>query len=496
MPVPSDFPSTAELERVHEEHKLYQLYAGTALDPEGKTDLGKWRLKEFFENDAKKALILDRALNVASIVVDCGTDFLFGEPFKASLEKKDDGVERQPEKKLRQIIERNDLRNKLRQSSTLGQSVGHAHFELWRDDKKQAVIQEVPYPHWFPDWSGVMQGQEPEKVRLAFHLTNVDADGKETRYLYVKEYRKEGTTFVCEKSLWEEKVGKIGSQKPLSLLGISIAPGARTQGMYAIEDTGLEEMPLVTVNMRKTAMERFGQSQLRKVQTLLRELNDRITQLSIQFLKHLNAKLQVPEGTVVRDEKTGGVKSVNLEVLIARAGEPEAKYITNENPLIEQSFEHINGILRQIAKITQTPDSFLVEDEKGGVEKAESLKVRLMAFLKRVRFMESVYDPAIRKLLGLAYVIEGGKPEELEKLTLTFDNGLPKDWEADVTVWGEALASGLASPETAVSMFQGIEGKELDEELARIKAKEEQMMKSQLDLKTARPPDDGGADEE
>src|SRR3989344_1905736 len=81
-----DFPSSEELERVAIDDCYFKLLNSDAYDYEGKTDRGAFRLKEFFSNDKKKAEILAKALNVAPLIVDVGTDFLFGEPFQIAIE--------------------------------------------------------------------------------------------------------------------------------------------------------------------------------------------------------------------------------------------------------------------------------------------------------------------------------------------------------------------------------------------------------------------------
>ena len=473
-----DFPSTEDINRVASEHEDYKLYDCSALDTEGNTDRGKFRLKEFFENDAKKAKLLDIALNLAPLIVDTGTDFLFGEPVMIG----EDG-EGTLQTKIDEIMERNNLHAKFAESSALFQTVGHTHFKLYAKDNK-AMIEEIPYSYWFPNWASVPLGANPDNVRLVAYLNNVE-NGVTTKYIYIEDYYMEGTAKIA-KSLWTDQGGKIGQQVDLAKL--DIATTGTLNGMTAIEDTELPELPIVELHVRKTALQRYGQSVLKKVRPLLNEINDRLTQLSVQFLKHLNAKLQIPDGSVARDTKTGAIRRVDMEVLIARAGEPEAKYITNENPLIEQAFVHLDKLIRAVAKLTQTPDSFLTEDEKGGVEKAEALKTRLMAFLKRIRLYQTRYEAAIKKLVKLALMIEGVKGADKAQLVITFDTGLPKDWEYDEKVWGDAVARGIASKETAVSRFQGISGDELKEELARIEEAEEKAL-TQLMEQTAQEPD-------
>lgn len=502
MPLPTkDFPSTADLARVKAEDDFYLLYNADPEDP--KTDRAAFRLAQFFENDQKKAKILDIALHLAPIAVDVGTDFLFGEPFRVTVDQE---KAEELQKKVDAILERARMQRKAKESATLFQAIGHTHFKVYAEvgeaeegkgQKRLACIEEVPYNYWFPLWTGVPLGEDSEDVCIVVYMNQTDADGATKKYVYVENYYLPagGKTFVCAKSLWQDKNGQIGDQVALSTLGITPASGAKPdekRPMTMVEDTLLAELPLASLHARKTVKERYGQSVLKKALPILHEINDRLSQLSIQFLKHLNAKLQIPDGTVTRDEK-GNVQAVNMEVLIARAGEPEAKYITNDNPLIEQAFVHLEKLIRKFAKLTMTPDLFLTEDDKGGVEKAESLKTRMLPLLKKIRNYQASYDDALKQLIRLALAVEGVKDVAAIPLKITYDLGLPKDWQADATTWGDALTMHLASKETAVARFQGIDGKELDAELKRIQDDEDAAMQSALDLQNAKndPQGDG-----
>ncbi len=477
MPIPSEFPTTADLERVKREFELYCLYACKDIDPDKTSDRWKFRLREFFDSDEQKAKLLDICLHVAPVVIESGTDFLFGEQPKIEIVGQNDTDPKVLQDKANEIIERTDLIRKLSENCDLTQAVGHGHFKIYAEDN-EAYIQEVPYSTFYPEWDRVPMGEESTNPRIACYIT-VNEAGITKRYIYVEDYYMEGEKCVIAYSLFEDVNGKIGNQVPLAKLKLDEGKAGTIDAKGTlIQQTELDEIPVVSINLRKTALERYGRSVLERVKPLLHELNDRLTQLSLQFLKHLNAKLQIPDGSIERN-KDGSVKSTKLEVILAKAGDPDAKYITNENPLIEQAFTHIEKIIRKICKITATPDSFLTEDDKGGVEKTEALKVRLMQFLKREKSLQTTYQQAIKKIMLLALKAEGQKTDNID-VKVTFDPGLPKDWEVDVRVWGDALAQGLASKDTAIGMFQGIADDALEEELARIDAEEQAKQQSLL----------------
>ncbi len=126
-----------------------------------------------------------------------------------------------------------------------------------------------------------------------------------------------------------------------------------------------------------------------------------------------------------------------------RTGDPDAKYITNDNPLIEQMFTHLDKLVRKVAKRAQVPDSWLIEDEKGGVESVESLRTRLLMFLKKVKFYQTSYEGEIIRMIRVALEIEGEAEAKTVSLKVIYDPGLPKEWKDDVSVWGDALTTAL-----------------------------------------------------
>jgi hypothetical protein len=491
-----EFPPKADIARVAIETDYYNLLDCKAYDYDGKTDKGAFKLKEFFSNDTKKAEILAKALNLAPLIAEAGTDFLFGEPFEVVVD--DEGRE-DVQDAIDDICKRNKIQDKGESSSLLLQAVGHAHFKLYgeKSEKKTlARIQEVPFSYYYPNFAGVADGEESENIRLAVNLTKVDEGGVTRKYIYVEDYFMRQGKAVIEYALYQDKGGQIGD--PVSLAEFDLVTKNGKPVLVNNEETkryeevtSLDELPIVSIHLRRTVMERHGQSIYKRIMPLLEEINDRLTQISLQFLKHLNAKLQLPESAVVRDPKTGEIKRVDLEVILAKADDAEAKYIINENPLIEDAFKHLDRLIRECAKLTHTPDSFLLEDEKGGVEKAESLKVRMMMFFKRIRNYQRKYDEAIKKLIRIALKIEGVKDAETVPLKIIFDKGIPKDWEHDVEVWGSAFERGLASRQTAVSRFQGLDDEETEEEIKRIEEEEAERVKTQMTLLN----DEGGNQE-
>jgi hypothetical protein len=105
-------------------------------------------------------------------------------------------------------------------------------------------------------------------------------------------YFMENGKVVIEYSLWEERPGaKIGNPVDLAVQPVPGGDG-KPSGRYR-ELTQQDELPLVSVNLRKTVLDRYSVSLHKSIMPLLSEINDRLTQVSKQFRKHMNAKLQI-----------------------------------------------------------------------------------------------------------------------------------------------------------------------------------------------------------
>ncbi len=237
------------------------------------------------------------------------------------------------------------------------------------------------------------------------------------------------------------------------------------EGLDEEEVTGLDYIPVFQIDNFKTVKERFGISAYESVMNLFEEINDRITQISVQLIKHLNAKVAVGEGILT---KKGEVES-DQDVFLVEKGDVVPQYITNSNPLIEEGFKQIEAILKQICTVTQTPVSFLGLDEKGGAEKVETVKIRLAAFLKKIKRKQRSYEAKLVDIFKTALFFEGTKkwPEDLD-IDFTWDYGLPRDYMKEAQTHQVLVESGIESVETAIREYKGWDGEALQNELDKI----------------------------
>lgn len=133
--------------------------------------------------------------------------------------------------------------------------------------------------------------------------------------------------------------------------------------------------------------------------------------------------------------------------------------------------------------------SFLGLEDKGGVEKVETAKLRMAAFLKKIKRRQRAYEAKLIDILKTALFFEGAKkfPDSVD-ITFTWDLGLPRDLFTEAQTHQIMVESGIESKETAIRELKGIDGQTLQNELEKI-AKQDEMSGYQMDQARKQVPD-------
>jgi hypothetical protein len=465
--ITTQFPTNDDFNRVAKLNNYYNVFKGLHSKV--------FKLKSYFEEDSKKKTLLYLAYNVGQIVSLTAADFLFGEQLKIQTNESED--QKPTEKKINAIIQNNYLDEKLYQSAVMQDVAGFTVIAVRQKDKA-AIIEEVPYDNYYPDFTGVRLGEEPRQIVIASYidLVNPKNQKKET-FLYKQIHRLENGKGKIVHELWTTTPDMKQSQ--LTELALFSAD------LPAEEDTELDYIPIFQIDNFKTVKERFGISTYESVMNLFEEINDRITQISVQLIKHLNSKVAVGEGVL---SKKGEMDSTQ-DIFLVEKGDIVPQYITNSNPLIEEGFKQIEGLIRQICTVTQTPASFLGLDDKGGVEKVETAKLRMAAFLKKIKRKQRSYEAKLIDILKTALFFEGAKkfPDNVD-ISFAWDLGLPRDLFTEAQTHQIMVESGMESKETAIRELKGFDGETLKNELDKIE-KQNEMSTYQMDQARKQVPD-------
>ncbi len=442
-----------------------------------------FKLKEYFQNSQRKLEILSIAVNLGSLISTLNADFLFGNELKITYP--DSGIE----EKLRDFQMRTGFDMKLYESALLHSAVGYTAFVISVVDDL-AVVNEIPYNNYIPEWDPTSLSDKPFIVTIPrFFDQKVANNGKDQHFVLKIIHSVEllitnqnGDTITTENraeqdgELTTTKVGKI-TREVWQINKLTLKEETKRilkeffPNMEEETLTELDYIPVEQINNIKTVKRRFGTSDYKKVLGLLEEVNDRTTQISLQFIKHLKAKMAVPKGAVKVNEEDGQPVAANedMELFFMDPGEEAPKYIEYSNSLIEEAFKHIEKIIVYISKITQNP--FIVPDEKGGVEKVESIKARLAAFEKKIKRNQKAYTRGIIGMLRAVADFEGFD-FDIKKVKLEFSAGLPFDELVRARTMEIAINKGFMSKRRATQLHNKLEGDDLEGELANIKDEE------------------------
>ena len=292
--------------------------------------------------------------------------------------------------------------------------------------------------------------------QLLTYMVQENDSGQVEQYVLVQTYTK-GT---IQNELFKLDTGY--TDGAIQGTPVALATLEATSGILETEKTGLQINPIVVTDNTKLTSTKYGDSDIRKVRSLMSSIEVQAVNLQDQLLKHLQAKLAIPQSRMIADKKTGLVDLSKLEVIGMEAGDPQPMYISNTNPLIEKSFENIEKMIIQIATILAIPIEFFGIKAVGGAESEGTKIIRLSPFIKRVERVRKAFDKSFDKLEEIAK----GFNVKVEKDTaIVWGDVFPKNKASEADELSVAVDSQLISKKKAIMRYQGIDEEEADTEL-------------------------------
>ena len=312
-------------------------------------------------------------------------------------------------------------------------------------------IQIVPKDQYFPQMDG--------SVIFATYLFDpqdsapIVKDRK--KILYTQRYYQENNNVHIERKLWTtDAQGRADVPLALSYAGIT-----------ALEEEIIENLNTIPVwqidNGKKTNWG-FGKSDYADILPQLAEINERRTHVSTQLLKNLDAKLQLPILDSLKDEK-GNLKP--FDYLMVNKEDAEAKYITNDNPLIENTEKHIESQLKMISWVTRVPMFELLKSSMP--ERVESLRIQLFGAVRKTDKKRSQITKGIRNILYIGYQMIYGR-EMTGRVVVEYSDVLPTDMLQQTQIESEQVTSGLTSKKSSIMRLHNFSEEEADAEMEQI----------------------------
>jgi hypothetical protein len=219
------------------------------------------------------------------------------------------------------------------------------------------------------------------------------------------------------------------------------------------------------------------------------EINDRTTQVSIEYFKHLNSKMSYPSATTEnrqkeRDrqlklaEKQGLISSgdaskirqwdnsmASYEWYTHSPGERPAQYISKDNGHLAHVDNHTEWIIRKISAISRIPVHFFGLSEASWNARVWTTLAQSTRFYQRILAKRMSMRPVLQRMFAYMTFLENGN---YEIPTIQFAKVTVKDLVAISESMALLKSSWLVSTETAVGAALDLDGKELDAELEKI----------------------------
>ena len=442
MPLPTQFPSEAEIERLTLTQKYNNLYENKQYEVLGLHDL----IKKQFKNLSQLVYV---AHAIPSKVSEFYADFVQGDVRDMKIETT--GENKDEQKKIDDAVDYNDLREMVYDIAVEQSSIGFVPL-LVRIEDGHIVIDQIPQDQYFPQKDG--------SVIFASYVQKPDAkDLKRDIWLYAQHYLLRHGKAVIERSLWE--VADNGQK------GAQVSLAAYDATLLQEEKLDIDVLPVVQIDNSRKKRGQYGRSDYADILPQLSEINERTTHVAIQLLKNLDAKMAVPDESGVINKETGEAKQFEFLAMTKESVVPQ--YIINANPLIEATYTHVERQARYISWFTSVPMDQLISNA-AQPERVESLRIRLYSAVRKSDSKRANIRKGLDWALRIGLMLLGFKTPD--KIRIEFGDVLPKEPLVDAQVEDIKVRDGLSSRRSSIKRLEGLEDDEVDQEMQAIQQEE------------------------
>lgn len=225
----------------------------------------------------------------------------------------------------------------------------------------------------------------------------------------------------------------------------------------------------------------FNQSDYVDLADLFQELNDRGSQISLEFIKNLTSKLSVPMSfkenstakSLRKDKKSQkdtrfADKTANVDYISHAPGEQPARYIEKDIWHLSISIQdYIPMILRFISSISCIPQSMLLYDAVGASAPVGTTEKEFDAFYSRVSEKQQNIYPSLQRLMKAIMIYAGHDIKDLP--TIKFAKVETRDVGKKTEIAESQMSMGIMSKESAMQYAMGYDQDEVTKELEKIK---------------------------
>lgn len=443
MIIQNNFPSNVERKRIQTLRKYEKLHSN---DQESVLVLHDLIKRQF----SKQTDIIYLSHAIPAKISEFYSDFVQGDSYRMAINViNDDGKEQEIVDK---IVETNDIIENIGDYAYNQSEYGYEVLLGYIDEDGKYRIQIVPKEQYFPQNDG--------SVIFATYIFDPEDSGTDTvnraKLLYTQHYKLEGEDVKIERKLWE--INDEGMAKTEVAL---IRAGITEDEEETIDNVG--RLPIQQIDNGRRTEWGFGKSDYADIIPQLQEVNERRTHISTQLLKNLDAKMQLP---VMDDLKSDDGKLKSFEYLMLEKEDRDAKFIINENPLIEDTERHVENQLKFISWVTSVPMFELLKSAMP--ERVDAMRIQLFSAIRKAQKKRVKVSRGVQEMIKIGYRMLEGK-EMTKDIEIKYSDVVPTDEQEEVDVESSKVNNGLSSKRSAMKRLENFTTEEVDAELELIK---------------------------
>lgn len=318
---------------------------------------------------------------------------------------------------------------------------GYTAQNVIRDIEKNEntfTVTNIDPASWYPTLP-TFTHQKITTGRVIFVFS--DGDTPDNWYAFVEEH---SPGYV------EHKLLGIDGPDALEGKDIGLKKLEEFSGLNPKVTTGLEFIPIIQVNRRKSSRKFFGESILTPIWDILQEVSEIQTQIRSERIKHFRARLAAAVESMQRatrlDEDTAqhskararsieqAIFDMNQEVLPVPAGAQMPQYIQRDLQTITVGSQEINNLLSRAASIVGAPRSVFNLDERGAIH-VETEKKKDRRYTRHIFRAQQRIEQLAKRSTEIYWQWKHGEP--LEQLTITLSPPFQMSMEEKVAVMRE-----------------------------------------------------------
>jgi flavodoxin len=335
-------------------------------------------------------------INFARAITSTYTNTIIGKGIQVQRENED------ITKKFITLTDKNKLQITLNALINSQSSIGYAIARVRKTDDGKVRIEHIPVTNYSANMDGLTIGDSFEDIKEHYIFSVItDSQSPTKNKLYVDRYTKEN-------GVWKGYFGEVYSYDANRNFTNRLEEAKKEEILQKLPiflfNNDLENPHIVTKDKMLDKIGNipryFNQSDYVDLAPLFEEINDRTSQISIEFIKNLTSMMSVPAsyaGTKganalkpnwdTEEPKSTRIKKLveKPDYIIHEGGEQPATYIVKDSSYINTSIkEYLPLLFRLVSSISSVPTVFLGLDALIGNNPVGTTEKEFEGFYNRV----------------------------------------------------------------------------------------------------------------